>query len=99
MAGYGDQIRTQRFGGEGDFQEALHRIGVEHGIGAELVGQLGHFFDGHHGAYLVVDHHNGYQDGVLAQRRFQALERNIAQGIGLKIGDFIALVLQLLHAV
>ena len=35
VGGDGDQVRTEGLGGEGNFQKALHRIGVEDGVGAE----------------------------------------------------------------
>ena len=99
MGGDGDQIRPQGPGGEGDFQEALHRIGVKQGIGAELMGQLCHLADGHHGTYLVVHHHNGHQNGIRPQGCFQILYRDPALIVRLKIGHFKALAFQLLHAV
>ena len=62
-----DQIRTQGLGLERYFHKALHRIGVEDGIGADPMGQLRHLGDGHDRTAFIVDHHNGHQNGILAQ--------------------------------
>ena len=99
VAGHGDQIRTQGLGLEGDLQEALDRVGVEHGVGAELADQLRHLGDGHHRTGLVVDHHDGHQEGILPQGGLQICQRNAALAVGLEVGDLKALVLQLLHGV
>ena len=72
---------------------------MENGIGAELVGELCHLGNGHHRANLVVDHHHGDQNGILAQRRLEFLGGDLPQGIGLQVGHFIPLGFQLLHTV
>ena len=58
----GNQIRTQGFGGKGNLQKALNRIRMENGIGTDLVGQLCHLGNGHHGANLVIYRHTGNKD-------------------------------------
>ena len=99
VGGYGDRIGTQRLGGERDLQKALDRVGVEVGIRAELVGKLCHLRDGHDGAYLVVDHHNGHQDGIGPQGGFQGIQGNGAGFVRLEIGDLEALGFQRFGAV
>ena len=66
VAGQGDQVRAQGLRLEGHLQKALDGIGMENGVRAEPVGELCHLGNGHHGAYLVVYHHNRYKDGVLS---------------------------------
>ena len=75
------------------------RIGVENGIGAELVGQFRHLGDGHDGANLVIHHHNGHQNGILPQGGLQGIQGDTSQGIRLEVGHIEALGFQLLHAV
>ena len=99
MAGNGNQVRSQGFGLEGNFQEALDGIRVKNGIGAEPVGELCHLSNGHDGTRLVVDHHNGYKNGVLPKGGFQGIQRDIAQVVRLQIGHLEALGLQVLHAI
>ena len=99
VAGNGDQVRAQTLGLEGHLQEALDRIGVENGIGAELAHQLRHLGDGHDRAGLVVDHHDGHQEGVLAQGGLQVCQGDAALTVGLEVGDLKALPFQLLHGV
>ena len=79
MGGNGDQVRPQGLGGKGDFQEALDRVGVENGVGAQLAGELCHLLNRHDGAHLVVHHHDGNQNGVLPQGGFQSVHGDAAQ--------------------
>ena len=72
---------------------------MEDGIGAKLVGKLGHLGNGHHGANLVVYHHNGDQNGVRTQGGLQSLGGNGAGAVRLEVGDFEALGLQILHGI
>ena len=95
----GNQVSSQSFCLERHFQKTLHRISVENGIGADSMGQLCHLGDGHDSTAFVVDHHDGYQNGVLAQCCFQSIQRNVSKAIGLQIGHFIPLSFQFLHAV
>ena len=99
MGRNGDQVRAQRLRGEGDFQEALHRVGVENCVGAEPVGQPRHLLNGHDGTGLVVDHHDGNQNGVLLQSGFQRVHGDAPQTVRLQIGHGEALRFQILHAV
>ena len=99
MGGNGDQVSTQSLGGEGDLQEALDCVGVEDGVGTQLVGQLSHLSDGHHGACFVVHHHNGHQNGVGPQCGFQGIQGDAALAVRLEIGNLEALAFQLMHAV
>lgn len=50
VGGHGNEIRPQGLGLEGNLQKALDGVGVENGVGADPVGQLGHLGDGHDGA-------------------------------------------------
>ena len=63
------------------------------------MGQLGHLLNGHDRTGLIVDHHNGYKNGVLTESFLQRCQRNIAQAIRLEIGDLKSLGLQICHAV
>ena len=72
---------------------------MENGIGAELAGQLCHLGNGHHGTCLVIHHHNGHQHGIGPQSGFQVGGLNSAFAVRLQIGHFVALKLQILHAV
>ena len=72
---------------------------MENGIRVHPVDQLCHFLNGHYGTDLVVDHHNGNEEGVLPQDGFQGVQSDAALAVGLQIGHFKALRFQLLHAV
>ena len=48
MAGDGDEVGPQGPGGEGDLQKALHRVGVQQGLGifgGEAFGDIGNRVD------------------------------------------------------
>ena len=81
------------------FPDGLYRIGVENGIGTHPVGQFCHLVNGHDRAGLVVDHHNGNQNGVLSEGIPQVRKGNIAQMIRVEVGDFKSLRFQIFHAV
>ena len=97
VARHGDQVRAQGGGAEGHLEEALDGVGVEQGVGTQAVGEPRHFFNGHHRAGFVVDHHDADQDGVRPQNPLQVLRRDAAQGIGLQVGHVEAPLLQLFH--
>ena len=72
---------------------------MEYGVGTDFVGQLCHLGNGHDGTDLVVDHHNGDQDGIFPQCGFQCVEGNATVTVGLEVGDLKALGFQFFGAV
>ena len=99
MAGEGDEVCPQSFGGEGDFQKALDRVGVEQGFFIDGLQTLGDVCNGIDAAQLVVHHHHGHQRRVRPHRRQNGFGGNVAVLIRQDGRDLPALLLQLLAAV
>ena len=72
---------------------------MEQRKGAGAAHGLYHVGDRHDRARLVVDHHDGDENGVGAEGFFQLVDRDTAVVVGLQIRDLEALCLQLLHGV
>ena len=58
-----------------------------------------HVGDRQDGAGLVVDHHDGDEDRIRAERLFEIVDRDIALVIGLQIRDLETFRFELLHGV
>ncbi len=97
VAADGYKVRSQLFGGEGDLQKALHRVGVEKGGGACRLDGFGRCFDGQDGPRLIVYQHDGDKDSVGADGFFHRFRGNVSGFVRLQIGDLVALILQQLH--
>ena len=65
VGGDGEEVRSQRFGGAGDLQKALDRVGVQQGLGVLRRQAPGDLSDGIDVSQLVVHQHAGHQRRVL----------------------------------
>ena len=99
VRGDGDHVRAERFGAEWDLQKALHGVGMEQRQRGSAAHGLDHVGNRHDRARLVVDHHDGDENGIGAEGLFQFLNRDSAVVVGLQICDLEALRFQLLHGV
>jgi len=99
VRGDGDHVRAERFGAEWNLQKALHGVGMEQRQRGSAAHGLDHVGNRHDCARLVVDHHDGNQNGVLPQSGFQRVHGDAPQTVRLQIGHGEALRFQILHAV
>ena len=99
MAGEGDEVCPQSFGGEGDLQKALDRVGVEQRLVVDGFQPSGNVRNGVDIAQLIVHHHDGHQRRVRPHGGENRFGGNIAVLVRQELGDLPALLLQLLAAV
>ena len=99
VRGDGDHVRAERFGAEWNLQKALHGVGMEQRQRGRAAHGLDHVGNRHDRARLVVDHHDGDENGIGPEGLFQFLDCNIAVVVRLQICDLEALRFQLLHGV
>ena len=93
MAGDGDKVRPQGLGGEGDLHKALHRVGVEEGLGVFGLEARGDLSDREDGADLVIDHHDAHNGGIRPDGGENILDGDDAAGVlGADVGHLIALL-------
>ena len=97
VAADADHVGPQGPGRKGDLQKSLHRVGVQQGLGAGALQLPSHGGDVRHGAGLVVDQHQGDEDGVRPQSLPHRLHRDGPGGIRLQPGHFKAPALQLVQ--
>ena len=93
-----DQVGTEAFRREGDFQKGLHRVGVQQRRGTGLTQQGGNGGKVRDGAGLVVDKHQRDEDGVLAQRAAHRVRRHGAAAVGFQLCYLKAALLQQVQA-
>ena len=64
VRGDGDHVRAERFGAEWNLQKALHGVGMEQRQRGSAAHGLDHVGNRHDRARLVVDHHDGDENGI-----------------------------------
>ena len=94
MSADADEIGTERFWAERDFHEGLHGIGMKQGRRTSFFQHGGNPWDIRDGAGLVVDEHQGDENGILSQSGTHGIDGNCPGGIRLQTGNLITAFLQ-----
>ena len=97
VAGEGEHVHVQCFYVDGHMPNGLHGVGVEQR--PVRFGDLAQFGDGLDGADLVVGVHDGNDGRLRPERLFKFLRMHQPELVHRQIGDFKALLFQLLAGV